>query len=348
VIAGLCQDATDRLSSRGAAFFPPREDWGSDDADAVERARRWGLVWGGSPHRVRYSVAYDGAMLKGVLDDMLRDAGARTLLHAWACEPLIEDGRIAAVAFQSKAGRFAVKARVVIDATGDGDVFSAAGCDFELERVLPWMWFTVGGVDVDRAIEAGAGCFQTIGPGKVLFPWGSIEKIGRIDATLPEDLTRAEIECRRRVLAEFEHLRRAVPGFADAHLCQVADQLGITESRRLVGRSVLRREHMDVATDDTVAVTGHWTKYGAVYHIPYGALLSRELPNLLVAGRCISVDHRVHHATKEIPACMATGEAAGTAAALSIRDGLDAPDLDVAKLRSTLTARGAIVSLDQK
>jgi hypothetical protein len=224
---------------------------------------------------VRYSVAYDGAMLKGVLDDMLRDAGARTLLHAWACEPLIEDGRIAAVAFQSKAGRFAVKARVVIDATGDGDVFSAAGCDFELERVLPWMWFTVGGVDVDRAIEAGAGCFQTIGPGKVLFPWGSIEKIGRIDATLPEDLTRAEIECRRRVLAEFEHLRRAVPGFEDAHLCQVADQLGITESRRLVGRSVLKREQMDVATDDTVAVTGHWTRYGAVYHIPYGALLSR-------------------------------------------------------------------------
>jgi 2-polyprenyl-6-methoxyphenol hydroxylase-like FAD-dependent oxidoreductase len=348
VIAGLCQDATDRLAARGAAHFPPKEQWGSDDADAIENARRWGLVWGGSPHRVRYSVAYDGAMLKGVLDDMLRDAGARTLLHAWACEPLIEDGRIAAVAFQSKAGRFAVKARVVIDATGDGDVFAAAGCDFELERVLPWMWFTVGGVDVDRAIEAGAGCFQTIGPGKVLFPWGSIEKIGRIDATLPEDLTRAEIECRRRVLAEFEHLRRAVPGFADAHLCQVADQLGITESRRLVGRSVLRREHMDVATDDTVAVTGHWTKYGAVYHIPYGALLARELPNLLVAGRCISVDHRVHHATKEIPACMATGEAAGTAAALALQSGLDSSDLDVAKLRSSLSSRGAIVALDPR
>ncbi len=208
------------------------------------------------------------------------------------------------------------------------------------------MWFTVGGVDVDRAIEAGAGCFQTIGPGKVLFPWGSIEKIGRIDATLPEDLTRAEIECRRHVLAEFERLRRDVPGFADAHLCEVADQLGITESRRLMGRTVLRREQMNVATDDSVAVTGHWTKYGAVYHIPYGALLPRALRNLLVAGRCISVDHGVHLATKEIPACMATGEAAGTAAALSIHTHLDPPAVNVATLRGELADRRAIVAFD--
>ena len=180
VIAGLCQEATDRLTARGAAFFPPKEQWGSEDAESIERARRWGLVWGRSPHRVRYSVAYDGAMLKGVLDDMLRDAGARTLLHAWACEPLIEDDRVAAVAFQSKAGRFAVKARVVIDATGDGDLFAAAGCAFELARVLPWMWFTVGGVDVDRAIEAGAGCFQTQ---DWLPTWGRCQ--ARIPTTVP-------------------------------------------------------------------------------------------------------------------------------------------------------------------
>jgi hypothetical protein len=233
----------------------------------------------------------------------------------------------------------------VIDATGDGDIFAAAGCAHESVQVPPWMWFTVGGVDVDTAIAAGAGCFQTIGPGKVLFPWGSIDKIGRVDATLPEDLTRAEIECRRRVLAEFERVRREVPGFADAHLCQVADQLGITESRRLVGRSVLGREHMDVVDETAVAVTGHWTKYGAVYYVPYGALVPRELRNLLVAGRCISVDRRVHQATKEIPACMATGEAAGAAAALSLRAGIDVPDVDVDALRGELADRGAIISL---
>ena len=345
-VAGLCQEATERLAKRGAAYHPPRAEWGSDDPALVERDRRWGLVWGRAPHRVRYSVAYDPAQLKLVFDEMLRESGARLLLHAWACEPIVEDGRIAAVAFQGKAGRFAVRARAVIDASGDGDVFRAAGCAHETERVLPWMWFTLGGVDVERAFAAGAGCFQTIGPGKVLFPWGAIEKVGRIDATRPEELTRAELECRARVMAEFERLRREVPGFEQAHLCEVADQLGITESSRLVGRRVLRREDMDRSLPDAVAVTGHWTKYGALYHIPYGSLLASELPNLLAAGRCISVDHRVHHATKEIPACMATGQAAGTAAALAIQKGVDPPALDVAELRARLADAGAIVSLD--
>ena len=111
-------------------------------------------------------MAYDPAMLKGVLDAMLRDAGAGVLLHAWACEPILEGDRIQAVAFQGKSGRFAVRARVVVDASGDGDLFFAAGCAHETERVLPWMWFTAGGVDVDRALAAGAGCFQTVGPGE--------------------------------------------------------------------------------------------------------------------------------------------------------------------------------------
>jgi hypothetical protein len=294
---------------------------------------------------VRYSVAYDPMAFKVVCDELLTGSGARVLLHAWAGEPLMEDGRIAAVAFQSKAGRFAVRARVVIDATGDGDLFRAAGCAHESERVLPWMWFTAGGVDVERAQAAGAGCFQTIGPGKVLFPWGSIEKVGRIDATSPEELTRAEVDLRARVWAEFERLRREAPGFEQAHLCEVADQIGITESHRLLGRRVLGRDDMDVVQPDAVAVTGHWTKYGALYHVPYDCLLPREVPNLLVAGRCISVDHRTHHATKEIPACMATGQAAGTAAARAVAAGVDPAELDVGALRARLAEAGAIVEL---
>jgi hypothetical protein len=101
---------------------------------------------------------------------------------------------------------------------------------------------------------------------------------------------------------------------------------------------------MDCALADAVAATGHWTKYGATYDIPFGALLPQELDNLLAAGRCISVDHQVHHATKEIPACMATGQAAGTAAALSLERGVPPAELDVAALRKRLEAAGAIVS----
>jgi len=343
IVAGACEEVTRRLVARGAAYHPPREEWGSDDPDRVARDRRWGLVWGRAPHRVRYSVAYDPAFMKGVLDEMVQESGSRLLLHAWGAEPLLEDGRIAAVAFQSKAGRFAIRARVVIDTTGDLDIASAAGCASELERVLPWMWFTVGGVDLERAGDDAPG-FRTIGPGKVLMPWGSIEKIGRIDATSPEDLTHAELECRRRVLSELERLRAEVAGFENAHLCEVATQLGITESRRLVGRRVLGRPEMDAVLDDSVAATGHWTKYGATYDVPYGALLPREIDNLLVAGRCISVDHSVHHATKEIPACMATGQAAGIAAVLSLERGGVPGNVDVGTLRARLEAAGAIVS----
>src|SRR5207237_9067097 len=116
-------------------------------------------------------------------------------------------------------------------------------------------------------------------------------------------------------------------------------QLGATGSRRLEGRDVMDRDDLDREFEDTIARTGHWTKYDCVYNIPYRSRLPRGVDNLLVAGRCISVDHRVHHATKEIPPCMATGEAAGTAAALAIKSGLNAKKLDVAALQEQLRAQ---------
>ncbi len=347
VVGGLCQEVTERLTARGAAHHPMPGDWGSPDPSLVERERRWGLVWGRSPHAVRYSVAYEPEEMKFALQTMVEESGAELLLHAWAADPIVEEGRIRALTFQGKSGRFAIRANVFIDATGDGDVFTQAGCAHESERVLPWLWFTLGGVDdVEAALDAGVGGFRTPDAGRMLFPWGATEKIARrIDATSPEDLTYAELECRKRVMAEFDRLRREGPGLADAHLCRIADQLGITESRRLVGRYVLRRQDTDRSLEDTVALTGHWTKYGALFWIPYRSLLPSELSNLLVAGRCISVDHRVHHATKEIPACMATGEAAGTAAARALRAGVDPDELEVAGLRKELLERGAILSL---
>ncbi len=351
MVRGLCQEVTERLDARGAARFPPRAEWGRDDAALVEHYRRWGLVWGSGPHRVRYSVAYDPEDLRLVLNEMVTGAGVRLLLHAWGCEPIVERGdssgaeRITAVTFQSKAGRFAINARVVIDATGDGDVLAGAGCAFDLERVLPWLWFRMGGVaDVERAIETGGWYFHTLGDGRVLLPWGATERIARkIDATDPEDLTFAEVECRKQVMAEVDRLRAEVPEFRRAHVCDVARQLGITESRRLHGAYVVRRDDIDKAFDDTIAVTGHWTKYGVRYAIPYRSLRAEKVANLLVAGRCISVDHRVHHATKEIPPCMATGEAAGTAAALAVAGNVPVARVDVAALRDRLRQSGAIV-----
>ncbi|MCL6644930.1 MAG: FAD-dependent oxidoreductase, partial [Dehalococcoidia bacterium] len=111
--------------------------------------------------------------------------------------------------------------------------------------------------------------------------------------------------------------------------------------RRLVGRHQLRREEMDCHLEDVVAVTGHWTKYGAVYEIPWRSLTAAGTANLAAAGRCISVDHRVHHATKEIPACFATGEAAGVGAALALERGCGLAEVEVPALQARLRAAGA-------
>lgn len=347
VVGGLCQEVTDRLAARGAAYFPPKAEWGSTDEHLVAQYMRWGLVWGSGPHNVRYSVAYDPEEFRFALNAMCEESHVRLLLHCYACEGIRDGERLRGVVFQSKSGRFAILADVVVDATGDGDVFASAGVPFELEKVLPWLWFRMGGVsDVEAAFAAGAGCLQTVNKGQVLFPWGATDRIIRkIDATDPADLTLAEIECRKKVMEAVDALRRTQPQFKEAHICEIARDLGITESRRMVGEYVLKREDMDQPIDDAIAITGHWTKYGALYWIPYRSLLPKEFSNLLVAGRCISVDHRTHHATKEIPPCMATGEAAGTAAALAIQAGAPPKMVDVSRLRTRLREHGAIVDV---
>jgi glycine/D-amino acid oxidase-like deaminating enzyme len=349
VVGGLCQEVTDRLAARNAAHFPPAGQWGSPDEELVAHYRRWGLVWGSGPHKVRYSVAYDPEEFRFALNEMCTSSGVDLLLHCWACEALVDGDRMRGVVFQGKQGRFAILADVVIDATGDGDVFASAGVPFELEKVLPWLWFRMGGMDdadLDRAIDDGGWFFHTPGRGQALLPWGATDRIMRkIDATDPADLTMAEIECRKNVMEAVDRLRREVPAFKHAHVCEIARDLGITESRRLVGRYVLRREDVNTPIDDAIAITGHWTKYGALYWIPYRSLLTNEFRNLLVAGRCISVDHRVHHATKEIPPCMATGQAAGVAAAMAVGGRYEVRDVDVRGLRERLVRAGGIVEI---
>ena len=349
VIAGLCQEMVDRLQARGAAVFPRREEWGSPDPELVRKDARWGLVWGHGPHVVRYSVAYDPEEFRYAAIDLVLSSGARLLFHAWGARAIMDGDRISAVAIESKSGREVLRAPIVIDTTGDGDIFASAGVPFESEKVLPWLWFRMAGVaDRDRAIEAGGNWFfKTPGEGHVLLPWGSMGKIDRqISAVDVEDLTHAEIECRRMVMEEADRLRRESPGFEKAFVTEIATQLGITESRRMIGARVLRREEADAPLEEVVARTGNWTKYGTIHNIPYRCLVPREVSNLLVAGRCISVDHRTHHATKEIPACFATGEAAGTAAALALREGVMPRDLDVGKLRDRLKAQGASLGGD--
>ena len=353
-VGGLCQELVERLDSRGAASYPPREEWASPAEELVEQYRRWGLIWGRPPHVVRYSVAYDPEEFRFAANEMLIEAGVKLRFHTWIARPIVEEGSITGVITESKAGREAFIAKVVVDATGDGDLFASAGEPFELLKVHPWLWFRMANVrGVDDAIlqsegrffkSLGGRFFKTLGNGRTLMPWGIADVVDRkIDATVPDELTWAEIECRRHVMEVVDDLKRGVVGFEGAYLDDVAWQLGIYESRRLQGRYVLTRDDEGRTFDDTVAFTGDWVNNGVTYEIPYRCLLPVSTENLLVAGRCISADHRVHQATKEIPPCFATGEAAGVAAALSVSEGVGPSHLDVNMLRSRLSQAGAIL-----
>ena len=350
VIGGLCQEIVDRMKKRGGVFYPPKDQWGDPDPKLVEHCNRWGLVWGSpSPegHRVRYSVAFDPHEFIFAADQMVREAGVRVLYQTLGCEPVVEDGRITAVVIQNKAGRQAIVPSVVIDTTGDGDIFATAGEQFELERVHPWLWFLMSNVkDIEAALDSKRGLFfRSIGDGHALVPWGGEARVQRkINATDPHEVSEALVECRQMVMEEAARLKANVPGFEDAYVSLIADQLGVTESRRLRGQYVLARDDLDKPFDDVIAVTGHWTKYACVYNIPYRSLLPQRITNLLAAGRCISADHRAHHATKEIPPCMATGQAAGTAAAMAAANGTSTQAVDLSDLQHKLRDAGAILA----
>ena len=344
-VGGLCQEMVDRMESRGGVYYPPKDHWNNPDSKLIEHYTRWGLTWGSGPHRVRYSVAFEPAEFIYAADRMLSEASIRVLYQTWACEPIVEGNRITAVVIQNKSSRQAIEASVVIDATGDGDIFAAAGEPFELERVHPWLWFELGAVDVEKALAQAKGLwFRTVGHDRVLIPWGGEASAPRkIDATDPTEVSESLVECRHLVNEEANRLKASHPGFEDAYISLVADQLGITESRRLQGQYTMSRDDLNRPFDDTIARTGHWTRYDCTYSIPYRSLLPSGLTNLLVAGRCISVDHRVHHATKEIPPCMATGQAAGTAAAMLAASGIAVSDVNVSALQAKLRNQGAIL-----
>lgn len=333
VIGGLCQEVVDRLTERGAARAPEPGEWGSTDADAVARWRSWGLIWGAPPDVVRYSVAFDPEAFCDVAIDMLRAAGVRIRLHSWCAHTYAPEGSIEAVVLESKRGREVVQPRVVVDASGDGDVMVAAGAEFASTTIPPHLWFRMGGLADNDADGVG---FRTTAPGRVLVPWGPLDR--RVDPVDPDDLTAAELECRDAVRAEVARIQEAYP---HAWLDDVAKMIGITESRRLVGDYVLEKADGDRRFADAIARTGHWTRREVVFDVPYRSLTTAAVRNLLVSGRCISASRYVHQATKEIPAAMATGEAAG-AAATHAPDG-DVGRVDVAALRNDLAAAGAIV-----
>jgi hypothetical protein len=286
---------------------------------------------------------------------------------------MVEGGAITGVVMETKAGRQAIRARMVVDATGDADLVASVGAPFHLIKKPMTMMFNLVGVDVPRALAALGGSWggvrrivkEAVEAGRVQFdlsitrnfgaPGVSLEKLVHegelnvwsgnlldMDGTDPRDLTRAEVVTREHAMRLAEFLRSFVPGFERSRIEYTATQVGVRATRQIAGEaSPATAEVHGRIFPDTVAKP----YAGLPLRLPYGSLLPQGVENLLVAGRCISAAEEAMGQLRLIPVCLATGQAAGTAAALALREKITPRKLPVQPLQQALAGQGVDLGL---
>jgi hypothetical protein len=231
----------------------------------------------------------------------------------------------------------------VVDATGDGDVFAAAGAEHERRLHAIGLVHRVGNADRADAAKLRDAGIRNLGG---VEPLPSVKWVNlrgpSTDCLDVAELTRLEMEHRRSIWKRVQQLRRT-PGGEALFLLQTAPQLGVRISRLLTGTHRLTQAEAREGKKfpDTIAVGGAQNAQHRGWPIPYGVLLPKALDNLLAAGRCVSVDEKLIEDMRLIASCLTTGHAAGAAAALAILGGCRPRDVEVSKLQDLLVRQGA-------
>lgn len=233
-------------------------------------------------------------------------------------------------------------------------------------RELPRTGFSGGGKVMRKAREEGRTtlpnngmlCFETDVPGQFIINMTHMPKLSAVDAF---DLTAAEIDGRRQAHETFRFFKENIPGFENAHLIRTGPNIGIRESRRIVGEYILTAGDLvrSVMFPDTVAMGGYpidihspdgkssgplpKLRRGAWYAVPYRCLIAKECTNLITSGRCISVTHEALGAVRVTPILMAVSQGAGSAAAMAALSNGDTLHVDTAALRERLRKDGAFL-----
>jgi ribulose 1,5-bisphosphate synthetase/thiazole synthase len=323
-------------------------------------------------HEIWVNVEY----LKVAILDAFDAAGARYLVHIRAVDAIMEGNRIAGVVIGTKRGLMAIKAKMVVDCTGDADVahFSGAETMTEAKSLMP-MSLGVALTNIDKTKVKAADISAVLRAGRKKFPLitsGFLEirpivqscswfinhagtaDMGRIDATDPVERTKAECASRRQALQMATALRESDnPDISRIEWVAAGPQVSVRESRRVKGVYVLTEEDARSGRrfEDAVA----WrsgpnidsggeigSPGGAMktHDVPYRAIVPEKVDGLLMAGRCISTTHVAAGAGKSMGNCMATGHAAGLAASLAIKHGIQPRDVKVSELQDRLRADG--------
>ena len=345
-----------------------------------------------------YVVPFDPEWFKLVALELLDEAGVHFVFHAFA-SGILGDGRVEGAVFETKSGPLAIRARVTIDCTGDGDVAVQAGAPSEVGRSdglvqpmtlmfrvvefhrqnfesyvekHPKQWRGVHGLwDLVReATQAGE---LRLPREDILFFATPHEeevsvnstRVTRVLGTDVWDLSFAEWASRRQMRQIAEFLRRYVPGFEESYVAQSGVQVGVRETRRILGDYQLNADDVLAARkfDDAIArgaypidihnPTGTGTVLkrlpaGEAYDIPLRCLMPKSVDGLIVAGRCMSGTHEAHSSYRVMPIVMATGQAAGVCAALAARRGVLPRQVAVEHVQGELVRQGASLRRELK
>ena len=327
-------------------------------------------------------LTFDPEALKLTADRMLRRAGVRVLYHLFATAVEREGAGIGSVIAAGKEGLWEIRARYVIDSTGDGDVSAFAGAAYEKDTALQSIsqHFRIGGLrgerswrELENACRAAMDQAYAAGTApKYGGPWIIRIRAGEVtlnctrlygDGSRTEDLTRGEMQGREDMYAIWRIFREAIPEFRDSFVLVSGVQIGVRETRRILGdyqitgADILENRPCDDAialgawpidihpSDGRVGVHPHKEDPPAPYQIPARVLLVRDLDNLMVAGRCLSATHEAHGSTRVSGTAMAVGEAAGTHSALAAQAGVKLREVAIHRVQDQLRRNGVVLSL---
>ena len=366
-VAGICQEIIDRCASIGGVRQTDRNLLGSDNPELLKKLRPYQdfTVAG----KVRMAAIVDPEAAKCVLNDMIEEAGIKMYLHSWSTNALVDGNKVEGAVFESKSGRQAILSKLTIDCTGDGDIFASAGAEFDgvvnhnLRSGSLAVVYRIGDVDFlkysafrfdqQKEYKKLMAEINEVAGFKLLALATHRDDQAWINNWIPgndclnvEHLTAAEVLVRKSMRKVQKIMRERMPGFENSFIMDTASQIGTRGSRRLRGEYTVTIDDVRQGTvfEDTIAAIPRFTENvsGTTPNrcIPYRALVPVKMENLLAAGRCFSSDVQANDVLNLIPFCVQMGEAAGTAAALSLKHHVSPRQVNYKALQQRLIEQG--------
>ncbi|MEJ2701045.1 MAG: FAD-dependent oxidoreductase [Sedimentisphaerales bacterium] len=281
----------------------------------------------------------DAEAVKYLMVEMIEEAGVKVYLHCWGVDAIVSGNKVQGAVFESKSGRQAILAKSVIDTTGDGDIFAAAGAEYQRRSHNVGLVSRIGNLDrVDQKLASQSPKPRHMGSHTPVPGVNWVNMHGpEVDGLDVEVLTKMEMDHRKFIWNNVSKIRHT-PGYEKVYLVETAPQLGVRITRVLQGVSTVTLADLiaNKRFPDVIGVGGASDGKYQEWQIPYGALVPEKIDDLLVAGRCISAEMRMADVVRLIPNCFVTGHAAGVAAAVAVRDGCRPRDVEVAKVQRIL------------